>query len=190
MSCIKVEASWECRDCNPVLRPSILVFLPGTSIITPVLVSEFDFHLPDDLIAQQPLPARAASRMLCLERHSGNLRDSMFKELPALLRPGDLLVMNDTRVFPARLYGHRSGERAQEVSAKNPAAREFLQGRIEVLLTKQLSHDLREWEALARPGRKIGVGERLYFGGAATEADHLLAAEVIARCQFGERTLR
>jgi S-adenosylmethionine:tRNA ribosyltransferase-isomerase len=100
-----------------------------------VLVSEFDYHLPEELIAQQPLAARAASRMLHLVRETGVLEDRWFRELPDLLRPDDLVVFNDTRVFPARLYGHRSGARSQPVSKSNPAAKEFLKGRVEVLLT-------------------------------------------------------
>src|SRR5262249_28385291 len=151
-------------------------------------VTEFDFHLPEDLIAQQPLPERASSRLLHLGRASGHFHDRRFSEFPELLRPGDLLVMNDTRVFPARLFGHRSGERAQAVSARNPPAADLLQGRVEVLLTQPRKDAPQEWEALVRPGRKIGVGERLYFGGTATEADHRLAAQVIARGEFGERT--
>jgi S-adenosylmethionine:tRNA ribosyltransferase-isomerase len=147
-----------------------------------VLVSDFEYALPQELIAQQPLPDRAASRLLHLERASGRWRDRSFREFPDLLSADDLVVLNNTRVFPARLYGRRSGARAQPVSPRNPAARDFLKGRVEVLLTRQVSeHD---WQALVRPGRKIGVGERLLFGEPAE-----LAAEVIARGDFGERTL-
>lgn len=150
-----------------------------------VLVSEFHYYLPEELIAQEPLKDRAASRLLHLDSASGRLEDRQFRELPDLLRPDDLVVFNNTRVFPARLYGRRAGMRAQAVSAQNPAAKEFLQGRIEVLLTKQLRTEPNEWECLVRPGRKIGVGERLFFG----EGDEL-QAEVIARGEFGERTIR
>ena len=104
-----------------------------------VLVAEFDYRLPEELIAQAPLADRAASRMLRLERHSGNFRDLCFRDFPELLRPGDLVVFNNTRVFPARLYGRRSGSKSQALSAKNPASREFLKGRVEVLLTRQVS---------------------------------------------------
>jgi S-adenosylmethionine:tRNA ribosyltransferase-isomerase len=140
--------------------------------------------LPPERIAQQPLADRAASRMLLLDRPTGRWEDRQFLDFPALLRPDDLLVVNNTRVFPARLYGHRSGERAQRVSQRNRAAKDFLKGHVEVLLTRQLSEDARDWEALVRPGRKIGVGERLYFG------DGELEAEVIGRGTFGERRLR
>jgi len=155
-----------------------------------VLVSEFDFHLPPELIAQEPLADRSASRMLHLERASGKFSDATFRDFPQMLRPGDLLVMNNTRVFLARLFGCRSGTHAQPVSPKNPAAREFLRGKVEVLLTKQSDDDPLVWEALARPGRKLTPGEHVFFGGAETEADHRLAAEIISVSDFGERTLR
>ena len=102
-----------------------------------------------------------------------------------MLRSDDLIVFNNTRVFPARLFGRRSGVKAQLLSAKNPAARDFLRGRIEVLLTRQVSSEPKEWECLVRPGRKIGAGERLFFG----EQDEL-QAEVVARGSFGERRIR
>jgi S-adenosylmethionine:tRNA ribosyltransferase-isomerase len=151
-----------------------------------VLVSDFNFHLPDDLIAQRPLGARDGSRMLHLRRTGGHA-DRQFRDFPDLLRPGDLLVFNNTRVFPARLYGRREGARAQPVSPHNPAARDFLHGRVEVLLTRQLSAQPNDWECLVRPGRKIGIGERLFFG----EPNHdELQAEVLARWDFGERHIR
>ncbi len=150
-----------------------------------MLVSDFHFHLPDDLIAQEPLPVRDAARMLHVQRTTGHWFDRQFRDFPDLLQPGDLVVFNNTRVFPARLYGRRQGARAQPVSPRNPAAGAFLHGRIEVLLTRQLSTDPNDWECLVRPGRKIGVGERLFFG----ERDEL-QAEVLARAQFGERRIR
>ena len=150
-----------------------------------MLVSEFNYHLPAELIAQEPFPDRAASRLLHLNRGSGALRDGCFREFPDLLRPDDLVVFNDTRVFPARLYGRRSGARAQPVSARNPAARGFLKGQVEVLLTRQICEEPNEWECLVRPGRKIGVGERLFFG-----EDGELQAEVVSRGTFGERRIR
>jgi len=150
-----------------------------------VQVSEFNYHLPEDLIAQEPLADRAASRLLHIQRISGRLNDRCFRDFPALLQPDDLVVFNNTRVFPARLFGRRSGARAQPISPRNPAHRDFLHGRVEVLLTRQLSRDPNQWECLVRPGRKISIGERLYFGAAAE-----LEAEVIARGEFGERQIR
>ena len=149
------------------------------------MVSDFNFHLPDDLIAQEPLAARDGSRMLHLQRTGGLYSDRLFRDFPDLLQPGDLLVFNNTRVFPARLYGRREGARAQPVSPHNPAARDFLHGRIEVLADPPASTQPNDWECLVRPGRKIGVGERLFFG----EQDEL-QAEVLARAEFGERRIR
>jgi S-adenosylmethionine:tRNA ribosyltransferase-isomerase len=150
-----------------------------------VLVSDFSYELPEDLIAQQPLPERAASRLLHLHAANGKFKDRYFREFPDLLRPGDLVVFNNTRVFPARLYGRRAGLKSQPLSPRNPASRDFLRGRVEVLLTRHVSEDPNEWECLVRPGRKIGLGEHLFFG------DHdELQAEVISRGEFGERRIR
>jgi S-adenosylmethionine:tRNA ribosyltransferase-isomerase len=148
-----------------------------------VLVSDFHYDLPEELIAQQPLPDRAASRLLHVTHP--RLDDRQFRDFPGLLRPTDLVVFNNTRVFAARLYGRRGGLRSQPVSHRNPAARDFLHGRIEVLLTRQIQRDPNEWECLVRPGRKIGIAEHLFFG----EHDEL-QAEVIARGVFGERHIR
>jgi len=150
-----------------------------------VLVSDFHYDLPEELIAQQPLPDRAASRLLRLSAATGGIENRQFREFPSLLRPGDLVVFNNTRVFPARLYGRRGGLKSQPVSPHNPASRDFLLGRIEVLLTKQLRNGPNEWECLVRPGRKISVGEHLFFGGG-----NELSAEVIARGEFGVRHIR
>ena len=148
-------------------------------------VSDFHYDLPAGQIAQEALSDRAASRMLHLDRRTGVARDLVFHDFPGLLRPDDLLVFNNTRVFPARLYGRRSGAKAQAISPHNPAAHEFLQGRVEVLLTRQVSQNPNEWECLVRPGRKIGVGERIFFG----EREEL-QAEVTQRGAFGERQIR
>jgi S-adenosylmethionine:tRNA ribosyltransferase-isomerase len=168
-------------------------------------VSDFHYDLPPESIAQQPLPDRAASRLLHLLREKKSWQDRLFRDLPDLLRPDDLLVLNNTRVFHARLYGHRSGERAQPVSPQNPASRNFLTGRVEVLLTRQISEDPNEWECLVRPGRKIGVGEKLSFTDSRSQGDtppHKpdaqldagldanLDAEVITRGSYGERRIR
>jgi S-adenosylmethionine:tRNA ribosyltransferase-isomerase len=152
-----------------------------------VLVSDFDFHLPEELIAQEPLADRSASRMLVVNRQTGAVRDDFFRHFPDRLRAGDLLVLNNSRVFPARLFGRRSGKRSQPLSPKNPASHNFLQGQVEVLLTRQLGND--EWEALVRPGRKLDTGEVLRFG-EDENGRSLLRAEIIGRGDFGERRLR
>jgi S-adenosylmethionine:tRNA ribosyltransferase-isomerase len=163
-----------------------------------VLVSDFHYDLPEELIAQQPLADRASSRLLHLERSSGRWKDQYFRDFVELLRADDLIVFNNTRVFPARLYGRRGGLKSQPVSVRNPASRDFLRGRIEVLLTRQVAQDPNEWECLVRPGRKIGVGEHLFFGqgvfGQRAELVHEqgdeLQAEVVARGAYGERRIR
>jgi len=162
-----------------------------------MLVSDFHYDLPPDRIAQEPLADRAGSRVLHLRRPSRNgperWQDRRFREFPDLLRSDDLLVLNNTRVFPARLYGHRSGQRARPLSPHNPAARDFLRGRIEVLLTRQVADNPNEWECLVRPGRKIGIGERLYFAGPPRSLPHVppeLEAEVTQRGSFGARRIR
>ncbi|HEX8925963.1 MAG TPA: tRNA preQ1(34) S-adenosylmethionine ribosyltransferase-isomerase QueA [Terriglobales bacterium] len=163
-----------------------------------MLVSDFDYNLPPELIAKQPLVHRAEARMLHLRREEGSFHGTCFAEFPTLLRPTDLLVLNNTKVIPARLFGRRAGLRSQPLSPHNPAMREFLHGRVELLLTKQLSPDLLTWEGLVRPGRKIGVGERLIFemphhdqssSTPEERPDTRLEAEVIARGEFGERTV-
>ena len=163
-----------------------------------MLVSDFHYDLPPERIAQEPLADRAGSRLLHLNRRNLDReprawQDRNFREFPDLLRSGDLLVVNNTRVFPARLYGYRRGQRAQALSPHNPAARDFLRGRVEVLLTRQVADDPNEWECLVRPGRKIGVGEKLYFrhpSGDSTQGDPELEAEVTERGRFGERRIR
>ena len=144
-----------------------------------MLVSDFHFDLPEELIAQTPPAERDGARMMALDRATGAVADCMFLDLPSMLRAGDLLVLNDSRVVPARLYAKRAGLRAQS-AAQQPA------GRIEVLLTQQKS--AWDWAALVRPGRKVQVGERLLF--AAEDGTALLEAEVAEHGGFGERLLR
>jgi S-adenosylmethionine:tRNA ribosyltransferase-isomerase len=153
--------------------------------LTGVRVADFNYSLPEELIAQEPPSDRAGARLLHLNRSQPELRDLQFRDFPDLLRTDDLVVFNNTRVFPARLYGRRVGVKAQPLSPENPASRDFLRGRIEVLLTRQLSREPNEWECLVRPGRKVGVGERLFFG-----EQNQLQAEVIARGSFGQRHIR
>lgn len=145
-------------------------------------VSDFDFDLPPERIAQRPLDERDASRLLLLDRASGAWDDRNFRELPELLRGDELIVVNNTRVLPARLFGRRAGIHAAPPGDKNPARDEFLQAPIEVLLVRKLDADT--WETLVRPGRKIPVGERIVFG------DGELEALVEARGEYGLRVLR
>src|SRR5689334_7303790 len=98
--------------------------------------------------------------MLVLDRVAGGYEDRQFSELPGLLRGDELIVVNNARVIPARLFGHREGVRADR-PGKSATQRHFLQSKIEVLLVHRLTGD--QWEALVKPGRKIRVGERLAF---------------------------
>jgi S-adenosylmethionine:tRNA ribosyltransferase-isomerase len=145
-------------------------------------VSDFDFELPPEQIAQHPLPERDASRLLLLDRASGAWEDRAFREFPELLRGDELIVVNNTRVLPARLFGRRGGIRAEPPGENNPARGEFLQAPIEVLLVRETGAGC--WETLVRPGRKVPVGERIVFG------DGELEARVEGRGEFGLRVLR
>jgi len=147
-----------------------------------MLLEEFNYPLPSELVAQRPLAERDASRMMVLDRASGTLEDRKFRELPGILQPGDLLVFNNTKVFPARVLGRRRGTSAQPIGRHNPAAREHLTGEVELMLTRQVTED--EWEGLVHPGRKIRSGEVLIFG------DGELEAEVLSRGSYGLRRVR
>ncbi|HYW46317.1 MAG TPA: tRNA preQ1(34) S-adenosylmethionine ribosyltransferase-isomerase QueA [Bryobacteraceae bacterium] len=143
----------------------------------------FDYHLPQELIAQQPLADRAGSRMLVVYRSQGRWEDRWFRELPWLVGEGDCLVLNDSRVFPARLLGHRAGVRSLAIGKNNPKRNEHLSGEVEVFLIRPVSADGRDWEALVRPGRKMRLRERIRFAGG-------LEGEIVGRGEFGERTVR
>jgi S-adenosylmethionine:tRNA ribosyltransferase-isomerase len=114
-------------------------------------VSDFDYELPDELIAQEPLAERDRSRMLVVDRANQSWRDSSFAEFPTLLNAGDVIVINNTRVFPARLIGRR-----------------VLDGRrgamVEALLVRRIENSENEWEVLAKPGRALRIGAELEFG--------------------------
>jgi S-adenosylmethionine:tRNA ribosyltransferase-isomerase len=149
-----------------------------------VLVSSFGYDLPEDLIAQHPPVIRGASRMLTLSRTTSEFADHLFTELPQLLGPGDLLVLNDSRVLPARLYATRAGLYTQR-SSPGPS------GLIEVLLTEHIAspEGHNDWRALVRPAKKAQPGETLHFAHA-TGGSPILHATVLSAGEFGERTLR
>ncbi len=138
-------------------------------------VADFDYQLPEELIAQTPPLVRGTSRMLVLERGSGALHDRSFGEFPELLQAGDLLVLNDSRVIPARLFARRTLVRDRE----RPT------GQVEVMLTEEV--EPLKWGALVRPGRKVALGERLVFPG--PDGETLLEALVEERGEFGQRLL-
>ena len=128
--------------------------------------ADFSFDLPEELIAQTPIEPRDHSRLLVLSRETGELMHKHFYDLPSLLRPGDLLLVNDSRVLPARLYGNKEGTGAA----------------VEVLLLEQKQGDL--WECMVRPGNKIHEGTRLVFG------NGLLHAQVEQHLPDGNRLIR
>lgn len=143
-------------------------------------LEELDYRLPREQIAQRPLERRDASRLLWLDPRSGVFLDRLFREFPTLLGGDELLIINNARVIPARLFGRRAGVHSEPPSRSTKA--EHLTGKVEVFLTREL--DSATWEALVRPGRKMQVGERVLFG------DGELEAEVLSRGQLGLRTLR
>jgi S-adenosylmethionine:tRNA ribosyltransferase-isomerase len=128
-------------------------------------LSQFHYHLPESSIAQEPLADRAASRMLVLYRAEQRWEDRTFRDFPQFLHSGDCLVLNDSKVFPSRLFGKRVG----------------FSGAVEVLLVRPISQDAKTWTALVHPGRKMRTRERVSFDG--------VEAEVIGRGEYGERTL-
>ena len=146
-------------------------------------LDEFDYALPEELIAQEPPADRAGARMLVVHRSEGRWEDRSFRDFPSFLRAGDCLVLNDSRVFPARLFGHRAGIHALPIGRNNPKRNQYLSGEVEVFLLRPVSADGRDWDVLVRPGRKLPVGERIHFVGG-------LEAEITARGEFGERTIR
>lgn len=129
-------------------------------------VSDFYFELPQELIAQDPLEDRAASRLLVLDKTTGAIRHRHFRDILTYLRPGDCLVLNDTKVIPARLYGVKADTKAK----------------IEILLLKRRENDV--WETLVRPGKKARPGTEIVFG------DGLLKGRVIDVIDEGNRLIR
>jgi S-adenosylmethionine:tRNA ribosyltransferase-isomerase len=145
-----------------------------------VRLEELNYELPENQIAQRPLSERDASRLLLMSRRDGTLQDRQFAELPELLCGDELLVFNNARVLPARLFGRRSGVHSQSPSRKT--IREHLRGKVEVFLSRQAGEDI--WEVLVRPGRKMPLGERVVFGAGELEC------EIVARGELGLRTVR
>jgi S-adenosylmethionine:tRNA ribosyltransferase-isomerase len=140
-----------------------------------VRVSDFHFELPANLIAQQPLERRDASRMLVVDRVSGLWEDRCFRDLPNYLGAGDRLVVNNTRVLAARLFGRRAGVHAT-------TSRKQISGLVETLLVRQVSGGPQRWETLVRPGRKLGVGEKIQF-------PEGLEGTVVERGEYGLRVI-
>ena len=128
--------------------------------------SDFYYDLPHELIAQTPLKNRAKSRMLLLDKKTGEMEDKIFEDIVDYINPGDTLVLNDTKVLPARLFGHREGKEEA----------------IEVLLLKQKEDDI--WQTLVKPGKKLQIGTKIVF------KDGLLSASVIDILEDGQRVIK
>ena len=128
--------------------------------------SDFYYDLPHELIAQTPLKNRAKSRMLLLDKKTGEMEDKIFEDIVDYIKPGDTLVLNDTKVLPARLFGHREGKEEA----------------IEVLLLKQKEDDI--WQTLVKPGKKLQIGNKIVF------KEGLLSASVIDILEDGQRVIK
>ena len=128
--------------------------------------ADFYFDLPQELIAQDPLEDRSSSRLMVLDRKTGEIEHHIFKEVIDYLNPGDCLVVNNTKVIPARLFGSKEGTEAK----------------IEILLLKRKENDV--WETLVKPGKKAKPGTRISFG------DGLLTGEVIDVVEEGNRLIK
>ncbi|MCL4856347.1 MAG: S-adenosylmethionine:tRNA ribosyltransferase-isomerase, partial [Flavobacteriales bacterium] len=131
-------------------------------------LSKFKFDLPAELLAEHPTPERDESRLMVVHRSTGEIEHKLFKDLINYFDDGDLMIMNDTKVFPARMYGNKEKTGA----------------RIEVFLLRELNRESLLWDVLVDPARKIRIGNKLYFG------DDDLVAEVIDNTTSRGRTLR
>ena len=131
-----------------------------------LLKSDFYYDLPEELIAQDPLEDRSSSRLMVLDKHTGEIRHQIFKDIVSYLKPGDCLVINNTKVIPARLFGAKEGTDAK----------------IEVLLLKRHENDV--WETLVKPGKKCKPGTKISFG------DGLLIGEVVDIVEEGNRLIK
>ena len=129
-------------------------------------VKDFYYDLPQELIAQDPLRDRSASRLMVLDKNTGEIQHRIFKNITEYLKPGDCLVINNTKVIPARLYGVKEGTEAK----------------VEILLLKRMENDV--WETLVKPGKKCRPGARLSFG------EGILTGEVIDIVEEGNRLIR
>lgn len=129
-------------------------------------LKEFDYYLPEELIAQDPLEKRSDSRLLLLNKETGEIEHKIFKDIIGYLNPGDCLVINDTKVIPARLIGNKVGT----------------DGKVEVLLLKRKENNI--WETLVKPGKKARIGAKISFG------DGLLVGEVVDIVEEGNRLIK
>ena len=129
-------------------------------------IKEFYYNLPEELIAQDPLLDRSSSRLMVLDKISGEIKNKKFSDIKSYLKKGDCLVINDTKVIPARLFGNR----------------ESTGGKVEILLLKRLQNDI--WEVLVKPGKKCKIGSKISFG------DGILKGEIIDIVDEGNRLIK
>ena len=129
-------------------------------------IKEFYYDLPEELIAQDPLLDRSSSRLMVLDKMSGEIKNKKFSDIKSYLKKGDCLVINDTKVIPARLFG----------------SRESTGGKVEILLLKRLQNDI--WEVLVKPGKKCKIGSKISFG------DGILKGEIIDIVDEGNRLIK
>lgn len=132
-------------------------------------LTQFRFDVPNSLLAQRPTPNRDDARLMIIDRKTGKFKHKKFREVLSIFDDGDSMILNNTRVFPARMYG-----RKEKTGAK-----------IEVFLLRELNHEMRLWDVLVDPARKIRVGNKLYFGD-----DGVLVAEVVDNTTSRGRTIR
>src|SRR5580704_2549843 len=132
-------------------------------------LSKFKFNLPKDLLADHPAKNRDEARLMIIDRKTGKFEHKVFKDILKYFNDGDVMIINDTKVFPARLYGNK-----EKTGAK-----------IEVFLLRELNTESRLWDVLVDPARKIRIGNKLYFGD-----NDMLVAEVIDNTTSRGRTLR
>ncbi len=152
--------------CVCVTTTNLICAKSGAEMRIKMKTSDFDFYLPEELIAQDPLEDRSSSRLLVLNKKTGEIEHEVFRDILKHLKPGDCLVRNNTKVIPARLLGEREGTGAQ----------------IEVLLLKRKENDV--WETLVKPGKKAKIGTRLSFG------NGLLVGEVVDIVEEGNRYIK
>jgi S-adenosylmethionine:tRNA ribosyltransferase-isomerase len=171
---IEVHPSFEMDRKNGRLQNStiILSLQPFSEKYMRTKLSNFNFNLPKDLVAQYPVEERDQSRLMVIDRKTGKIEHKIFKEILGYFNEGDAMVFNNTKVFPARLYGQK-----EKTGAK-----------IEVFLLRELNHEARLWDVLVDPARKIRVGNKLYFE---DENGHdALVAEVVDNTTSRGRTIR
>ncbi len=140
---------------------------------------DFYFDLPEELIAQDPLLDRTGSRLLVLDKETGEIKHKIFKDITQFLKPGDCLVINDTKVIPARLFGERVIDEKNVMPGMQPGQ---AGARIELLLLKRHENDI--WETLVKPGKKAKVGTKISFGGG------ILMGEIVDIMEDGTRKIQ